>query len=581
MKDLLAIFVSGCCLLCAGREFVHPGITYTQGDLDRIKAMVDAGREPYASAFEKLKTSPWSSLDAEVVERGSVIPNDRFNHTIGRDGRRAIDLALLWHLTGDERYARKAVEFINASSHYLNVSTTGTLALENGKINLLVEAAELLRDYPGWDAADQERFRKMVGREGCFYNNLKNFDAGRFGNQGLFAARALLAIGVYLDDEKMYERVVRYLTGQPHRKDDEPYVPGPPVDGWVKGENEYQKEWQWSNRFGDTVDWGYDEQILHYIQPNGQTQESSRDQGHSVCGVNMLVNIAEIAWNQGDDLYSFGDNRILKAQEWTYRYNLSFVLGQPWEPTGYTTKPEEATFENGLYLQYRHRSGRWMSLKPSPIGRGDAASSGGMREAALAHYQVRAKLPKSSYEWLAKYRDYMIEKHGLENWGTAPNWYYEWPGWGTLTKRRTKWMAGDPVRWKDGRRVSGAHKIPGRAVKWSDFDYYPANGEGKVFHHEEKNKLSAGDWRAFTVTCEKEGDYDIYIGYSSWADARIAASIDGAKAVAGYLPKSKMSSKTKLLTIHVPAGASVLRLAIVDAGRDLKIGAFQIVPSKK
>lgn len=39
----------------------------------------------------------------------------------------------------------------------------------------------------------------------------------------------------------------------------------------------------------------------------------------------------------------------------------------------------------------------------------------------------------------------MIERYGCENWGVAPNWFYEWTGWGTLTKRLTPWMAGDPV----------------------------------------------------------------------------------------------------------------------------------------
>ena len=45
------------------RNFIHPGITYTQGDLDRMKAMVKAKHEPYYSTFLKLKESPYSSLN--------------------------------------------------------------------------------------------------------------------------------------------------------------------------------------------------------------------------------------------------------------------------------------------------------------------------------------------------------------------------------------------------------------------------------------------------------------------------------------------------------------------------------------
>ena len=73
---------------------------------------------------------------------------------------------------------------------------------------------------------------------------------------------------------------------------------------------------------------------------------------------------------------------------------------------------------------------------------------------ALAHYAVRAGLPENNYTWLKRYRDYMIEHHGCENWGIAPNWFYEWTDWGTLTKRLTPWMAGDPVSFSTGKRVS-------------------------------------------------------------------------------------------------------------------------------
>lgn len=105
----------------------------------------------------------------------------------------------------------------------------------------------------------------------------------------------------------------------------------------------------------------------------------------------------------------------------------------------------EVTFDNGKYLQIKSRSGRWESVNISSHGRGDVAGTGGTREMALAHYAVRSGLPAEKYTWLQRYRDYMIERYGCENWGVAPNWFYEWTGWGTLTKRLTPWMAGDPV----------------------------------------------------------------------------------------------------------------------------------------
>ncbi len=54
-----------------------------------------------------------------------------------------------------------------------------------------------------------------------------NGDAGRHGNQGLFAMRGLMAMGIFMDNDIIYDRAVRYLTGLPHRADDLPYPSGP------------------------------------------------------------------------------------------------------------------------------------------------------------------------------------------------------------------------------------------------------------------------------------------------------------------------------------------------------------------
>ena len=253
----------------AGRTFVHPGITYTQGDLDRMKAMVEAGREPWRSTFQALLSSHWSSLEADVFDRGASIGKEQFNQTIGRDGRRAHDLALIYRLTGDERYAKKAVEFLNANSHYTSTSWDGTAALDNGKVFLLIEAAELMRDYPGWAEEDQARFKRMLTAPGCFYEKLKGFDPMRYGNQALFAERGMIAMGIYLDDDRIYERVIRNLKGEKHRPDDEPFPAGPMEPGWKRQETECMVEYQPSPHRGNVADWGYDDQIQHYIYPNG------------------------------------------------------------------------------------------------------------------------------------------------------------------------------------------------------------------------------------------------------------------------------------------------------------------------
>ena len=54
----------------------------------------------------------------------------------------------------------------------------------------------------------------------------------------------------------------------------------------------------------------------------GQLQESGRDQGHSMLDVALLGAFCQMAWNQGDDLFGYDDNRVLKGAEYAARYNL-------------------------------------------------------------------------------------------------------------------------------------------------------------------------------------------------------------------------------------------------------------------
>lgn len=625
---VLALLSGSYALAQPKRSFSHPGITYTQGDIDRMKAMIEARQEPYYSTFLKLKESPYSSLTATVHNRGRQIKGGQFNGIIGMDGRRALDLALLWHLTDEEVYARKAVEYLNANSYYTNTSSGGTGPLDNGKIYLLIEAAELMRDYSGWKTEDQQRFKDMLVYPGyshtedlftryadcwnddkngiTFYWNIYNFDAARFGNQGLFAARGMMAMGIYLDNEIMYDRAYRYLLGKEHRADDLPYPSGPAITSKDPIHTSATiTDYKLLGRSDDISDYGYDEQLQHYIYPNGQCQEACRDQGHVLAGVHNYVAIAEMAWNQGDSLYSCLDNRILLGLEWNFRYNLSKVAAYddqktPWEPTGVTGNPEEVSFENGKFLQIRSRSGRWESVNVSPDGRGDGAGSGGTREMALAHYAVRAGLPSNDYVWLQRYRDYMIEHYGCENWGIAPHWFYEWTGWGTLTKRLTPWMAGEPVSFVSGKRVTGIHVLPG-IVQAADYDYYclAENPEGHTYHNVGTKRgneyrtdgaveiekvgdafavvrIEDGEWMNYTVKVPETRTYSVYVTYKAKTSSVLSVASDQGTEVKGSLPKSVHWTELEIGKLSLSAGACVLRLLMKEAGKELSVCEIRV-----
>ena len=70
-------------------------------------------------------------------------------------------------------------------------------------------------------------------------------------------------------------------------------------------------------REGNTVSMG---SLPSYIYPSGEQQESSRDQTHARMGITGLASQADIAWNQGIDLYGANDNRLLTGMVYNARY---------------------------------------------------------------------------------------------------------------------------------------------------------------------------------------------------------------------------------------------------------------------
>ncbi len=601
----------------AERTFNHPCITYTRGDLDRMRSMVVAKVEPYYSAFIELQNSKYSDLSQKPANRGTQIKDSQFNGTVGRDGRSAHDMAILWHISGDRAYADKAVEFLNANSYYTNTSSRGTAPLGNGMVYLLIAAAELMRDYDGWLPEDQQRFKDMLVHPGystttpaqgnsnddlnniTFYWNIYNFDAMRFGNQGLFAARAMMAMGIFLDNELIFDRAYNYLMQLPRNpKDEIKYPLGRLVWSQMKIESAssiYKNDYEAPTKFGKS-EYYYDEALEFYIYANGQTQEVSRDQGHAIGGVHLYGDIAEMAWNNGLDMYGAYDNRILTGCEFLARYNLS-----NWEPAGYTDNEDEVSFDNDMYLQRLCRSTRWESLRPCPDGRGDPASNSGTREQILAHYSVRAGVESSKYEWLQKYREYMISQYGCERSGAEPNWYYEWGGWGTVTKRRTPWMAGDPVSRVNGVMVSGQHQLPG-SVMAPDYDAYcvGTTAEGHTYHNlgttvgnEYRTDgtveialcgdrwaitdCKSGEWYSYTVGVPVSETYDVTVSYRSNGNGIISAVVDnGTKVTANVTATDGQWATATISKVAFPAGSSVLRLGIEQEADGLEIASFDI-----
>jgi len=166
---------------------------------DRIGQRVAAAEQPWTDAYalliadadEALAARPLSvseagcgrffRMDAVYREgRDGVVDhaaNMQARHLLGRTGARCWALALAWRLSGEDRYADKALElihtwcinrntFMEPTGRVMGPATPGRAA--NGDIALfgscgpLFLAAYLLDDYAGWDLYAQAAVRRWV-----------------------------------------------------------------------------------------------------------------------------------------------------------------------------------------------------------------------------------------------------------------------------------------------------------------------------------------------------------------------------------------------------------------------------------
>jgi len=637
----------------AQRRFLHPGITYTQADIDRMRAMIDAQREPYYSAFKALKNDPTSSPTYQIRNvKPTSVGQDKMDALLQYDGHAALNTALMWRLTDDERYARKAVEILNNFNGITNVSNRGTMALNASKVHLLIEAAELMRDYAGWAAADQQAFKAMLVYPGysttqdmnkryasltesqnriTWYWNAYQFDWGRHGNQETLPMRMVMALGIYLDNDTIYQRARRYYLGLPHMEGDLPYVSGPPrgINLTPTTTSDYFDYYATPNRtFGTTADYGYNGQLLNYVWHNGQQQETSRDQGHAAGGIGSLANIAEMAWNQGDDLYNVYDNRLLLGFEWYNRYNLSYLQSYtdqpaPWEPTGYTTQPDEATFDNGLFVRQRDRTQQWFSRAPNPtdeslsdrIVRGTQNTKVSAWLTPYMHYAVRMGYDQTATDhsdmgrhpsmlWLSRAYEKATSEGQLEDNG----WSTDWVGWSNLTKTRTAWMAGQPCTCQaDGSYQLGIHHTD-EQIRLADYDVFntECSGQGHTYYDTTTGNsagalrsddvdiaadgdgfavcdVAEGEWLSYTLRVERGGAYQVYITYKATAPSQLGVAADGSSYAQGTLPTTGGLWSEQVLTeqLVLEAGAAVVRLkATGSVAHDLQLRSMRIVKSK-
>ena len=266
------------------QSFIHPGLLQSREDIERMKIAIKDKQEPIYSGFLVFQAHPQSQSSYQMQGPMEMIGR---NPTIGQgaydaDANAAYQNALMWTLTGQQAYADKAIEIVNAWSSKLKVITGRDAVLMAGLGPFkMVNAAEILRyTHSGWSTADientEQHFREVI------YPVIKDFAPFANGNWDAAAMKTMMAIGVFCNDRAIFERALHYY-----------------INGAGNGS------------------------LLNYIiNEIGQCQESGRDQSHTQLGIAHLGDCAEMAWHQGLNLYAYADNRLLKGFEYTAKYNL-------------------------------------------------------------------------------------------------------------------------------------------------------------------------------------------------------------------------------------------------------------------
>jgi hypothetical protein len=322
------------------RGFRHPGALHTQADFDRVKERLAAKDSIITAAYARLCANQYSQSNVttwpvETIVRGGGVGENYMN--AARGAAMAYQNALRWKISGNKANADCAVKVLNAWAKVTkNIGGDSNYALAAGLYGYeFANAAELMRDYDGWAPEDFKAFQDWMlylwypcaegflrGRNGTWENSAnaaKGECPGHYwSNWGLCNDLCMMSIGILCDDPFIYNQGLSFYkydqVGTFKAIRTAPII----NDGLTEFIGNLVPDLQDDARgpFGKL----------------GQMQESGRDQGHALMALGLSVDICQTALNQGDDLYSYMDNRLAAGIEHVAALNFCGVSSadMPW-----------------------------------------------------------------------------------------------------------------------------------------------------------------------------------------------------------------------------------------------------------
>lgn len=300
----------------APATFVHPGVTVSRGQLDFVRGKVDAGAQPWKGAFDQMLASKYADLNRTpkpraVVECGSY-SNPNYGCTDEReDAIAAYTDALAWYITRDDRYARKAIQLMDAWSAVITDHTNSNAPLQTGWAgSTWPRAAEIIKYAYTGSWANSGRFATML--RNVYLPEIIN-GSNSNGNWELSMMEAAVGISVFLEDKASYDKAMgkfRTRTAAYVYLDSDGELPKTVPSQNLNTRDKIVGYWQGQSTF-----------------VTGLTQETCRDFTHTGYGISAISHVAETSRIQGQDLYGTDvGERLRQALGFQAKYELGTAV---------------------------------------------------------------------------------------------------------------------------------------------------------------------------------------------------------------------------------------------------------------
>lgn len=325
----------------------HPRLFMDAKELAAMKERVESSQIPHLLAWQALEKELANDMEPKpyVGDDGKT-----FYKIANRQAGRARDLALAWWITGDDKYADQAVDYLAAWSQ-AEPTPGREWKLEGGEKNPnmgihlvrgtlgFVYAADLLWDYPGFTPEKRAAFEKWLrvmipNVRACkeHWKEMNHFNRQYFQNHHVTHALGLAAMGSYLGDREL----VQYAIASPDNDRDYTDL----VEGiiFMPGDEPHHREKRVDPNAPPPQKGEIYDRYRHYTAPMKGLQ-------YTGLSMNLMAQIAEIGRHLGLDL-------------WNYQAPGGETLRLPFEYYSDFYRLQDSGLKHGLYKGETDRLGK-------------------------------------------------------------------------------------------------------------------------------------------------------------------------------------------------------------------------------